>query len=261
MCQLDVLINKAKNVFFYCWKTFDEKSDWKVLYLRHGNLTWKIRIAQGNIFNFDYNVGQKELICSQGILDKHVGWPHHKFQLEKIVSDLLDMKSSSKYKELKVAQPLFKWLLKSNKQYLLELGLDMDLRTDQGKSILHHAARIRDSSYLKCFLPKFASVNLPDSDNVTPLHEACKWGNIDVARLLLEEKADANARIRSTGLTCLMMIAQRPEQDIRFVRLLLKHNASVDIEDVSGHRAIDYARQVNPKSPIVTLIHPILSQI
>lgn len=259
MCQLDVLIHNGNNILFYCWKTFDDKSDWKVLYLRHRMLTWTIRIAQGNIFNFDYNLGQKQLTCNQGILDKHVGWPQHKFQLEKVVSDLVE--NTSKCKDLKFSQPIFKWLLKSNKQYLLELGLDIDHRNNQGKSILHHAARIRDPSYLKCFLPKFSSVNIHDDDNCTPLHEACKWGNFDVAKILLEEKADANARIKSSGLTSLMMIAKRPEQDIKFVRLLLKHNACVDIESKNGMRAVDFARQVRQKSPIVTLIHPILSQI
>lgn len=259
MCQLDVLFHSEGNLFFYCWKTFDDKSDWKVLYLRHRMLTWKIRIAQGNLFTFDYNLGQKQLTCSQGILDKHVGWPNHKLVLDKIYSDLKDTKLRGK--ELKFAQPMFKWLVKSNKQYLRELGYNLNHINKKGRSYLHHAATFRDSSYIKCLLPKFDTVNIPDSDNVTPLHEACRFGNFDVAKMLLEAEADANARIISSGLTSLMIVAQRPEQDIKFVKLLLKHNASVDMEDVNAMRAVDFARQVNMKSPIVPLIHPILSQI
>lgn len=255
-CQIDVLMHSDKNVFIYCWKTYDE--NWKVLYLRHQRLTWKMRICQGNVFTFDYDIKNKSMICHQSIMDKIVGWPQEKYELDQTIDDLLN---NTKNKELKIPTHVHKWMLKSSKQYLFELGFDMDYKTKEGKSLLHHAAMISDRGYLECFLPKFNSVNIADSDNVTPLHEACLSGNIEVAKMLLDKQADANARIKSSGLTSLMIIAKQPEQNVKFIRLLLKYNAYCDMEDNNGMRAVDYARQVNPKSPIINLIHPILSQI
>ena len=52
-----------------------------------------------------------------------------------------------------------------------------------------------------------------------------------------------------------MILAKRKVQDTKLVKLLLKYHASSDTENYDGMRAIDYARQVDKKSPIVPLLH------
>ena len=51
-----------------------------------------------------------------------------------------------------------------------------------------------------------------------------------------------------------MILAKRKVQDTKLVKLLLEYHASSDVENYDGMRAIDYARQVNQKSPIISLL-------
>ena len=255
--QIDILLHSDLSVVLYSWKTLDE--NWKILFIRHKMLTWKLKIAQGNMFHFDYNLSEKSMICNEGILDKMVGWPEEKFLMEKLVNTLNYQTFNDK--KDKLSQQTFKWLLKCSSQYLAELGYNFLATNKKGQTLLHFAARAKDPNYIQCILPKYSSVNIFDNDNVSPLHEACQHGNYEVAKKLLEENADANARIKSTGQTCLMLVAGKADQDAKFVKLLLKYNANCDLEDIHGMRAVDFARQICKKSPIIQLIHPILSQI
>ena len=107
---------------------------------------------------------------------------------------------------------------------------------------------------MKVLLPKFTSVNVFDFEKKTPLHLACEKGNYEIIKLLLESNADVNLTTNK-GLTCLMILAKRKVQDTKLVKLLLQYHASSDAENYDGMRAIDYARQVDKKSPIIPLLH------
>ena len=51
-----------------------------------------------------------------------------------------------------------------------------------------------------------------------------------------------------------MILAKRKVQDTKLIKLLLKYHATSDIENNDGMRAIDYAREVDEKSPIISLL-------
>ena len=114
--------------------------------------------------------------------------------------------------------------------------------------------KLEARSKLKVLLPKFTSVNVFDFEKNTPLHLACEKGNYEIIKLLLESNADVNLTTNK-GLTCLMILAKRKVQDTKLVKLLLQYHASSDTENYDGMRAIDYARQVDKKSPIIPLLH------
>ena len=94
----------------------------------------------------------------------------------------------------------------------------------------------------------------------TPLHEACKYGNYENVRILLEHQADVNL-MDNLGKTSLMIAVDKRYHDENLVRLLLKHNANCNLESHDGMRAVDYARQVDPKSKIIPLINTFLSEV
>ena len=112
-------------------------------------------------------------------------------------------------------------------------------------------------AFIKALLPKFSNVDVPDKELKTPLHHACEVGNYEVVKLLLESNANANLRT-TKGLTGLMITAKRRMQNKKMVKLLIKFYASIHAETADGMRAIDYARQVDTKSPIIPLLHSVI---
>ena len=78
--------------------------------------------------------------------------------------------------------------------------------------------------------------------------------NLDLIYEHLTQYADVNLTTNK-GLTCLMILAKRKVQDTKLVKLLLQYHASSDTENYDGMRTIDYARQVDKKSPIIPLLH------
>ena len=146
-----------------------------------------------------------------------------------------------------------KWLSKSSKDYLKEMKMDLEKPLECGRTLLHYAASIENTSYLKALIPKFESVDVLDKENKTPLHIACEVGNYEAVKLLLKSKANANLT-NSKGLTSLMITAKKKIQDTKMTKILLKYHASCDIETKDGMRAIDYARQVKKTSPIIDIL-------
>jgi ankyrin repeat protein len=78
----------------------------------------------------------------------------------------------------------------------------------------------------------------------TPLILAAAYGGPDAAKLLLDHKADVNARdVR--GMTPLMLALALDHPDPRVVRLLLERGADPNIKSKDGETAIDWAGKFN----------------
>ena len=76
----------------------------------------------------------------------------------------------------------------------------------------------------------------------TPLHWAAEWGCADVAELLVERKADVNAKDK-TGWTPLHYAASFGHRNV--AELLLTNKADVNAKDTSGHTPLHYAAMQN----------------
>jgi len=85
----------------------------------------------------------------------------------------------------------------------------------------------------------------------TLLHDAVEKGRQDVAALLLNQKADANAR-NDNGFTPLHVAAQNG--DLPMIRLLLAHGAGVRIFDKRGRTPADIATAWN-QADAAALLH------
>ena len=80
----------------------------------------------------------------------------------------------------------------------LDKGVSINALDNDGKTPLHHASSRNDLD-LVLFLCsgdngryEKANVNIEACKNQTPLYLACRGGNVDIIRVLLENGADAN---------------------------------------------------------------------
>jgi hypothetical protein len=132
--------------------------------------------------------------------------------------------------------PLFWALIKQNKkgfQALLEQGADPNVITtrENGEkaSILHFAAIMDDSDYLRLMLEHGANANVVDADTgETPIYEAIanfRKSNID---LLIAHGANLNFKDR-TGQTPVMDAASLKQYDV--VYAMIKAGADPKIKD------------------------------
>ena len=254
LVQIDVLHHLKEEIIMFLWKTLDRNG--KYLFIRHKNATWKLKVVKSNILNFDYNPYKRELTCHEGVLDKFMGWPEQIRTLDLLYDDLIALITKSR----KVSPLPFRYLMKVSATFLREMEINIEWKhKEDDKTLLHLAARI-DSQYLGYLLPKFKEVDTYDKDGFTPLHLACTAGLLENAKTLLAWGADVN-KLTKSGNSCLMLLAQRKYHNLKFFKLLLKHNAAVDTENKSNMRAVDIAREINKTSPVIKLIHPMYSQI
>ena len=259
LVAVEVLLHKLKSIRMFLWKCFEK--DYINLFLRYRKITWKLRIMHSDLLHFDYHLSRKCLICHEGVLDKTVGWPKQRQKVLDIFNkENLALSACSKYRSKKSHEKVLNWVSKSSIQYLLDMDIDIELRSPYNESLLHFAARIQNSLYIKSLITKFKTVNVTDLNLSTPLHEACKYGHYENVRILLEHQADVNL-MDHLGKTSLMIAVDKRYHDENLVRLLLKHNANCNLESHDGMRAVDYARQVDPKSKIIPLINTFLSEL
>lgn len=86
---------------------------------------------------------------------------------------------------------------------LLDLGADSTASTNEGRTILHVAARARQSNIIGLVLDHFSAINrpdiidYPDSGGRTALHDACRSGRPESVALLLKAGANPNAKGKS----------------------------------------------------------------
>lgn len=215
---------------------------------------WKLK-TKGSIFNFKYFHTIRRMECKEGYLDKSIGYPE---QRRTLASLLVEIKSNKR-----LSLEPFKFIRDSSVPYLEELDVHLTTRVDkvEGGSLLHHVAQRTDPQFLHCILSKYQNLDVRDDEGFTPLHWACSMGNFENARILLEHGANVNVASDSEKLSPLMILAKKAKPDPKMVRLLLKYNASCEAENFEYMRPIDIARNVNPCSSIIALIHPLISQI
>ena len=75
---------------------------------------------------------------------------------------------------------------------LIDDGVKIDFRDDEGRTALMHAAEFGRLEAVKLLLKRGAKANLRDNDGVTALMRASNNGHLGVARLLVEKGADPN---------------------------------------------------------------------
>ena len=76
-------------------------------------------------------------------------------------------------------------------RYFVSKGSDVNAKTDDGQTPLHHA---RDAFVVRFLILKGADVHAQDNNGNTPLHRAAERGNADIVKRLVGKGADLKAK-------------------------------------------------------------------
>ena len=166
----------------------------------------------------------------------------------------------------------------------------VDIRDKDGDTVLHYACRANATQSMKTLIQKYKAekylgkhindkslkvsivarsgevkkvrrllkdsgcdVNVTDNKNWTPLHYACTWGDLDMARMWIGTfKADMTIQ-NSDGATALKLAIKHGHDDVAHA-LLEEYQCPVDIRDKHGDTALHYACRANATQLMKTLI-------
>jgi ankyrin repeat protein len=130
--------------------------------------------------------------------------------------------------------------------HLLHNGAHVDVRDNYGCTPLNDAVLYGDLEMVQILLDYKAEVNARTTRNETPIHRVSRGSrsgihhHCDIARLLLERGADLNAEDED-GETPLHVAAQG--KAVGVVRVLLEHGANVGAEDNRGRAPLHGAAE------------------
>jgi hypothetical protein len=111
---------------------------------------------------------------------------------------------------------------------------------ETGRTQLHHCAiNCLTTSVIRLLSIRNINVNVKDDEcGMTPLHYAAENGHVEIARLLLQNGADVNAK-DNYGWTPLHIAAMYGHVDI--IHLLVENGADLEAQDSIGRRALHWA--------------------
>ncbi len=110
-----------------------------------------------------------------------------------------------------------------------------------GRTALMFAAEHGSLAAVRLLLKAKASVRARDRRGNTPLMRAMKTAPIETIHFLLESKSNVLAK-NGMGFTPLMLALQNEHSVARACKLLIQNRADVFACDVSGKRALEWAR-------------------
>jgi hypothetical protein len=117
--------------------------------------------------------------------------------------------------------------------FLLEQGANTELANHQGERALYLASKLGILNFVELLLQYGANCESFNwTTNRTAFHQAVENGHIDVAKTLLDARADIDALI-SDGETVLFSAVRRGDEDA--VNFLLQNGANKKIRDGEGH--------------------------
>merc|ERR1712232_291624 len=122
----------------------------------------------------------------------------------------------------------------------------------EGVHELHRAVINEDLDGLKKSLAEGANVNVPDLQQVTPLHWACRRSNVEAGQALLEAKADVTLK---TDLGRIPLHAASEAGSIALVKLLLDARSDINAPDVRNQTPLHWAVRASKEETVEFLLN------
>ena len=116
---------------------------------------------------------------------------------------------------------------------------------------LHDAGRYNNPEIARLFLDRGALIDVKDSDGCTPLVAAVQAGSKEALVVFLDQRANPNEPDLS-GRTALIWAATKTD-DTRIAELLLTAGANVALKDDTGHTALSRARLLGHQKTVAFL--------
>jgi len=142
-------------------------------------------------------------------------------------------------------------LLRSNdylgiKKYIKN-GADLSEENETGESVLACAMRERcDEDIINLLIESGADIYAFDEEGVSVFDMAITYDNRYMVNYLIEQGIDINKTTRKSGFTALMCSACYGRVEI--ARILLENGADQNAKDSKGFQAVDFARKMNKKT-------------
>ena len=134
---------------------------------------------------------------------------------------------------------------------LLERGVDVNQVQIDGMTALHWAAYLDDLEMAKLLVNAKADVKTSNRFGVTPLSLACTNGNESIVNLLLDAGADPNTTL--PGNETVLMTAARTGR-LGPVKALLARGADVNAKEKRGQTAVMWAAAEGHAAVVETLV-------
>ncbi|AEH00725.1 ankyrin repeat domain-containing protein [Lacinutrix sp. 5H-3-7-4] len=123
-------------------------------------------------------------------------------------------------------------------QYLENIGLNPDVKTNEGLTPLHNvASRSKDLKVIHYFIENGNNINAADKNGSTPFLNAVKSNSIEVIESLLSQVENIE-QANKKGETALMLAVQNNSAEV--VELLLSKEASIKAKDAKGNNLSYY---------------------
>jgi ankyrin repeat protein len=132
-------------------------------------------------------------------------------------------------------------------ELLYQHGAAVDARGFEGRTPLWAVSRKEDREVLQWLLNHGADTSVPETSyEMTPLHSAAWYGEVEAARILLEHNADIEIP-DIHGWTSLHEASEGGQPNV--VRLLLSHGANINARDKGGSTPLHLASHRSRYSP------------
>ncbi|GHV06288.1 hypothetical protein FACS189485_14580 [Spirochaetia bacterium] len=129
------------------------------------------------------------------------------------------------------------------------LSSNYNLRTADGGTVLHFAAREGYTGFISFLIEKKADVNLKNASGTTPLHEAARSGNIQAMYLLLSQGAEVNAQDAKGN--SVLHVGIPPGTHREAIALFLSHGANPNLRDEHGDSSLHIVITLNRNTEIL----------
>ena len=131
-----------------------------------------------------------------------------------------------------------------------------NMRFEDNQTPLHMAAIMGHSSIAKYLLynekNKDIDINVQDTSGSTPLHEAVRYGNIEIIEELLAEGANINAQ-DNIGKSPIMVIMPKEKMEAIY-KLMVNYRADLNLKDSYGDTLIHTATMMHAPESILELL-------
>ena len=139
-------------------------------------------------------------------------------------------------------------------QYLKSIrSAGVNCQNEYGQNLLQEAIGANRDEVAVDLVSRGIDINHQDNRGMSPLHYCAQYLDIQIAELLLKNKADVNT-VDSYGNNPLWTAVFNANDDCKMVRLLVKHGADANHKNKAGRSPIDFAQQIEDADMVKILL-------
>ena len=134
----------------------------------------------------------------------------------------------------------------------------LDMRFEDNQTALHISCALGHWAITNYLLEKNTDPNIQDSSGSTPLHEAVRYGNIDIITLLLNKEVEGKKIVNVNALNNLgkspIMVIMPPEKMEEIYHLLKSQGADLTLKDSFGDTLLHTATMLHASYEILEFL-------